>query len=112
MKIEMNIGGKSCVFFKDITPEERTYILSALKRITKDSAIIEKTTENLDAENRGTTISTDKRVMVLIGPQSSKSEFLNTLAHEVRHVVDSLDIDNVSPAQLTGEIFAHFADWV
>ena len=86
---------------------------NTVRRMPKGAEFWAKTEKNLMSRNCGSTIVTDKRVIVLIGPQDSKAELLNTLAHEVRHVVDSVATGAAkSPAQITGEIFSTFADWL
>lgn len=114
MKKVIEIGDKKCCFFKDITPEEQTEINSMLTRwSTSVPDLKEKVMENLNHDNRGATVGTSKHIVVVLGPQTSKAELLNTLAHEIRHVVDIICADsNHIPAELTGEIFSHFADWV
>ena len=55
------------------------------------------------------TNSHHRRAVVLIGPTTSGSEFLDTLVHEVRHLADaiakSLDVplDSEKPAYISGD---------
>ncbi len=72
--------------------------------------------ENLEHTNRGTTIanSTQRKIIVAISPQADKSEMMNTISHELRHVVDILCVNcNLeNAAELTGTIASHLAEWV
>lgn len=113
MKIEIETLGKTCTFYKDITADELAEIRRLTNKWQKDGDLWAKTKKNLECENCGSTIITSKHILVVMSRQTSRSEFLNTLAHEVRHVVDTLTSDGqTSPAQLTGHIFSHFADFV
>lgn len=59
-----------------------------------------------------------KRAVVLIGPTTSGSEFVNTLSHELYHlsvaIADNLGIDLLGerPAYMIGETMREFADLV
>lgn len=59
-----------------------------------------------------------KRAVVLIGPTTNGSEFVNTLSHELYHlsvaIADSLGIDLLGerPAYMIGETMREFADLV
>ena len=70
--------------------------------------------ENLTHENRGSTIANkaQRKILVLIGPQTSSAEMLNTIAHEVYHVVGIVceDCAKEHGAWLSGEIMMRMAD--
>lgn len=114
MKKTFSLEHKTCTYYKDLTPEETKTVLENVRKWSGDSDFYAKTEANLNNENCGTTIITNNQILVLLSPQTSKGELLNTLAHETRHVVDSLVAENpeICPAQLTGDLFMHFADWL
>lgn len=114
MKRTLRLGNKICTFYKDLTQEESENVLAQVKKWSKNADFCAKTEKNLQTDNCGTTILTSKRAVVILSNQTSKAEMLNTFAHEVRHVVDAIiaETPGISPAQLTGDIFSHFADWL
>lgn len=113
MKIEFSIADKICTIYKDFSVTELAEVRSTLKRWDGSGDLWAKTQENMRAENHGSTIVTDKHILVILSPQTSKAELLNTLAHETRHIVDSIVTDDKrSAAELTGNIFSRFAEWL
>lgn len=56
------------------------------------------------------------RAVMLIGPTTSGEQFLNTLAHEVRHLADAVansygvPLDSEPPAYMTGDTIMALAD--
>lgn len=114
MKRTIKIGDKTCTFYKNLSPEETNDVMLLIKHLCHNSDLCSETEKNLKTENCGSTIITSKRAIVLLSKQTSKAELLNTFAHEVRHVVDAFieNMPGISPAQLTGDIFSHFADWL
>lgn len=59
-----------------------------------------------------------RRAVVLIGPTTSASEFLNSFSHEVRHLADAIalsigvDLHSETPAYLTGDAVMALAEVV
>lgn len=112
MKKAIKINDWKVSFYANVNDEEIKEIQSKTKNFSPEARI--KINDNLINENRGTTIARPKHkcIMVIIGKQSSKSEMLNTLSHEIRHVVDILcqncNIENA--AEITGNLTAQFAD--
>ena len=113
MKIEFEIAGKKCSFYKDCTEAEHAELRSLLSKWDKSGDLWTKTQENMRGQNHGSTIITSKHVLVVLSPQTSKAELLNTLAHETRHITDALapEIDLPAP-EITGIIFSHYAEWL
>ena len=118
MKKTLRLGDFKACFYKDITPDEHASVFGLLDSWAVGDAILQKTVENVKTQNCGSTICNEgeRHIIVLLGPQSSKAELLNTLSHEIRHVVDIIALhcpeSHTSPACITGEITSHFADWL
>lgn len=114
MKKNLNIGKWNIIFYDGEDCKE------GLQRCKTDLDVPEKimaqAKSNSQKENCGSTISNISRklIRVFVGPQTSKAEMLNTLSHEIRHVVDTIAEHTPieSAAELTGAITARFADWV
>ncbi len=87
-----------------------------LKKLKVSDTVKVQAFENLNHENRGSTIAnvTQKHILVLISPQTDKGQMLNTLAHEVHHVVDIIcsDCTEENAAALSGEIMMRLAKLV
>ena len=90
--------------------------LQRCKSMHIPAKILAQAEENIKLKNAGSTLTnvSQKRICVLIAEQTSKAELLNTLSHEIRHIVDIITDGNgeCSPANITGEITSYFADWV
>lgn len=99
-------------FYIKINESDKNAIQSKIKKMTPEYQ--QKINDNLVNDNRGTTIAnlSKKTICVLISNQTSKSEMLNTLSHEIRHVVDILcrNCNIEDAAYTTGEITSQFAD--
>lgn len=58
----------------------------------------------------------NRYILVVIGPQSSGKEFINTLVHEIHHVAVAIagglgiDLESETPAYLSGEMARSMAD--
>lgn len=116
---KLKLGDFCAHFYKDLSPEEHTAVFGLLRSWAVGDEVLQKSIENVRTHNCGSTICNveAKKIIVMLGPQSSKAELLNTLSHEIRHVVDIIAAhtapeDHVSPASITGEITSHFADWL
>ena len=71
----------------DIGAADMATISEKIDSLKAPSKMKEGAFINLSRENCGSTIAnqTQKKILVLISPQSSKAELINTLAHENRH---------------------------
>lgn len=102
--------------YSDASDAEMREIGDTLTALRVSDSVKVQAFENLSHSNRGSTIAnhTQRKILVLISPQTDKAQMLNTLAHEVRHVVDILCADCMeeNTAHLSGEIMARFAEWV
>ncbi len=90
--------------------------LQRCKTMNIPEKILMQAESNIKMQNAGSTLTnvSQKRICVLMGEQTSKAELLNTLSHEIRHIVDIITDkkSDCSPANITGEITSYFADWV
>lgn len=114
MKTHINTHGWDICFFGGTDSAIGLEKSKTMMRIPPD--IVAQAYKNITATNAGSTISniSQKCICSFISEQTSKAEMLNTLSHEIRHIVDIISEHGEveSPAELTGEITAHFADWV
>lgn len=95
---------------------EKSEIADKLTDFNVSNDMMKQVWDNLNHDNRGTTIANirAKKILMLISHQTSKAEAINTISHEIRHVVDIIcsDCGIEQAAHLTGEIAARFADWL
>lgn len=114
MKKNLNYGKWNIIFYSG---EDTAQGLQRCKTdLDVPEKIMQQARANMETDNRGSTIANISRklIRVFIGPQSSKAEMLNTLAHEIRHIVDTINEHTPveSVAELTGILMSRFADWV
>lgn len=103
-----------CVYYNPSDGEMRE-ISEKISRLGASDTAKVKAFENLSHSNRGTTIANKRKkcILALISPQTSHSEYINTLSHETRHIVDTIceECGSENAAYLTGEIMGKLADW-
>lgn len=116
MKKQINIMDWQLCAYKDADSAEMKEINEKLTALRVSDTHKVMAFENLSNENRGSTIanSTMRKILVLISPQSSREQNINTISHEIRHVVDILcaECNCEDAAHLTGEIAMRFTDWM
>ena len=73
-----------------------------------------------DKKNTGFTYTDDSRLVgiVVIGPASSKDEFIDTLVHEIHHLAVAIashlgvDLDSEGPAYISGDLARGMAEYI
>lgn len=97
-------------------------VVAVLRELSATSAIIEQAIDLMESgdENTGFTYTHDgrKRGLVVIGPSSSGSEFLDTFSHEIYHVASAVAeslgkrLDGEGPAYIAGDTARDLLDVV
>lgn len=81
------------VFF-DVKPQHVYHVIPAMEDSAISSRIIKRATSLIRSGNRNygfaATNSEIKETVIVIGECTSREEFLNTLEHEIRHLVDDI----------------------
>ncbi len=116
MKKTLKIKDWHICLYSQVDGGEMAEINKKLSALNVSDSVKVQAFENLSHSNRGSTIanSTQHRILALISNQTDKSQMLNTLTHEVRHIVDIIcsECMEEDAAYLSGEIMARLADWV
>lgn len=109
--------------FFEVGPEDKETILDALYDIGAPDKVMGDATALLSDKERynfGLTYSNKRNhiTVMVIGRHTSKSEFIDSISHEVRHLVDHISSSygyrpgGESVAYMTGAIFARLTAYV
>ena len=116
----LGIGHWTVDFLFAVSKYDREGVLACLYDTGADEFILKKA-EKLMIEspmNSGLTYSNPKtrRAVVLVGPTTKGDEFLDTISHEIRHLVDFImsasgeRLDGEPPAYLSGDTIRELAE--
>lgn len=107
----------------DVEPEDKDIILDALYGIGAPAKVMDEAESMLSDQERynfGLTYSNKREhvTVMVIGRHTSKSEFIDSISHEVRHLVDHISSaygyrpGGEAVAYMTGAIFARLTAYV